>query len=314
MKRIKRFITAVLIACFAISSFGCYMISGQKMSKVQGTYKLATYTYIPAYERKEGYTPKTYNYIEDAEYLYEDYLVVTGSGTGYYVHKAVDGVAYSKEVVLSYAYNEEKSSNVEYVIWNDALSKDSDKDGHKLGVAKNGLNYSLPAFDYTQLLTKKPMRSEDLRVRWEKVDDATDLSYAKNRLGELKEYDYEGYGARGIYEWSVATEVETQNAVDTGYQYYFIVIDTANGVTSAKISYALRETPTERVDTTVVFARGTDGWGVMTIDGLIWTADATWGNYYTTVVDGIRRQITNITNDIRDAKLNELIANKLPTV
>lgn len=49
----------------------------------------------------------------------------------------------------------------------------------------------------------------------------------------------------------------------------------------------------------------------MTMDGLTWTIETTWGNY---VVDGIRRQITNITNDIRDAKLNELIATKLPTV
>ena len=213
MKRIKRFITAVLIACFAISSFGCYMISGQKMRKVQGTYKLATYTYTPAYERKEGYTPKTYNYIEDAEYLYEDYLVVTGLDTGYYVHKSVDTVAYSKEVRLSYTYNEEKSSSVDYVVWNDALSKDSDTDAYKLGVTKDRLNYRLPAFDYTQLLTDKKMRSQDLTVRWEKVDKATDLSYVKRQLGELKEYSYEAYGVRGIYEWAVATEEQTQNAV-----------------------------------------------------------------------------------------------------
>ncbi len=52
----------------------------------------------------------------------------------------------------------------------------------------------------------------------------------------------------------------------------------------------------------------------MTIDGLTWTIEPTWGNYYTAVVDGIRRQMTNKTNDISDEKLNELIANKLPTV
>ena len=49
----------------------------------------------------------------------------------------------------------------------------------------------------------------------------------------------------------------------------------------------------------------------MTMDGLTWTIETTWGNY---VVDVIRRQMTNTTKAISGAKLNELIANKLPTV
>ena len=44
------------------------------------------------------------------------------------------------------------------------------------------------------------MRTESMNVRWEKVSDATDLSYAKEQLGELKTYDYKAFGVRGIYE------------------------------------------------------------------------------------------------------------------
>lgn len=314
MKKIKYLITTLLVMFFAMTSFGCYMISGQKMDKVKGTYKLTSYTYTPSYERREGYTPKTYDYVSGEDYLYEDYLVVTGAGTGYYVHKDVNNAAYSKEVNLSYMYNAEDSSQVEYVIWNDAVSGNSDSRGHKLGIAKNRLNFSLPAFDYTQLFTKKKMRSDDMYVSWEKVDKATDLSYVKNQLGELKEYAYEAYGVRGIYEWEVTTDVETSQAVDNQYQYYFIVVDTANGVTNAKISYALKETPTVRVDETVALTHTAGDWSSMTIGGIVWSIDSNFGTYYYSEVDGLRRQITNRSSDISDASLNELIANEMPAV
>jgi|GEM_PF-1766387 len=313
MRKIRYLITTLLIMIFAITSFGCYMIIGQKMDKVKGTYKLTNYTYTPSYEKREGYTPKTYNYITDEAYLYEDYLVVTGSGKGYYVHKDVNNSAYSKEVNLSYIYNSEDSSKVEYVIWNDALSGNSDSDGHKLGVAKDRLNFSLPAFDYTQLFTKKNMRSEDLYVSWQKVDRATDLSYVKEQLNGIKEYSYEAYGVRGIYEWTVSTDTTTNQAVSHDYQYYYIVIDTVNGVTTAKIAYALRETPTARVDETVAFTHSND-WSTMTIDGLVWTIEPTWGNYYIAEVGGIQRQISNVSNDISNARLSELIEGRMPMI
>ncbi|MBQ8268666.1 MAG: hypothetical protein IJZ24_03155, partial [Clostridia bacterium] len=76
MKTIKRLLSVILIASSMLTLAGCYMISGQKMRNVQGTYKLTTYTYTPKYERKEGYTPRTFNYLEDEEYQYEDYLII----------------------------------------------------------------------------------------------------------------------------------------------------------------------------------------------------------------------------------------------
>ena len=111
MRKIKGFVTSLLVAFVAFSSFGCYMVSGQKMDRVKGTYKLTSYTRIPQYERREGYTPKMINYLTDEERQYVDYLVVTGNGSGYYVHKDVNTPAYSKEVTLSYQFKISISKN-----------------------------------------------------------------------------------------------------------------------------------------------------------------------------------------------------------
>ena len=158
MKNIKRLLALMLLLSFLLSAVGCYFISGQRMRNVKGTYKLTHYTYTPKYERREGYTPKTTDYINDEEYKYEVYLVVTGTGTGYYVHKDAGGNAYVKEVTLRYEYSSDDSSKVEYVIFNDAISVNKDDGFNRLGVAKNNLNYTKNAIDYTELFTKRPLR------------------------------------------------------------------------------------------------------------------------------------------------------------
>ncbi|MBE6983722.1 MAG: hypothetical protein E7435_05520 [Ruminococcaceae bacterium] len=313
MKKIKVLLSVLLIAALLAAMSGCYVIRGQKMDKVKGTYKLTNYTYTPSYERREGYTPDRRDYINDEKYQYEDYLIITGSGSGYYVHKEVGAPAFVREVTLSYEYSQEDSSKVEYVVWNDAISKNQTSDIYRLGVNGKSLNHSIAAFDYTQLFTKKQMRSEDLYVRWEKVDNATDLSYAQKQLGTLKEYDYEGYGVRGIYELWSSTDMETGTLVESKFQYFYYVIDTAKGTTTAKVYYALKETPTQQVEKTVPFS-GDGEWATMTIDGAIWYVDPDWGTYYYNESEGLKHQIICVSSDILDARVQELIAGRLPTV
>ena len=313
MKKIKVILSVLLIAALLAAMSGCYVIRGQKMDKVKGTYKLTNYTYTPSYERREGYTPDRRDYINDEKYQYEDYLIITGSGSGYYVHKQVGAPAFVREVTLSYEYSQEDSSKVEYVVWNDAISKNQTSDIYRLGVNGKSLNHSIAAFDYTQLFTKKQMRSEDLYVRWEKVDNATDLSYAQKQLGTLKEYDYEGYGVRGIYELWSSTDMETGTLVESKFQYFYYVIDTAKGTTTAKVYYALKETPTQQVEKTVPFS-GDGEWATMTIDGAIWYVDPDWGTYYYNESEGLKHQIICVSSDILDARVQELIAGRLPTV
>ncbi len=305
MKKIKYALTMLLIMVFAVMSFGCYMISAQKMKNVQGTYKLIRYTYTPSYERKEGYTPTTYNYIED--YGYEVYLVVTGTNQGYYVHKDNETVAYSKEVSLSYQFDAEDSSKVEYVNYVDALGETGN-----FGVTKNRMNYSRPAFDYTQLFTKKKMRSEAIDKDWEKVDKATDLSYVKEKLGEIKEYGYEDYAVRGVYELGVATDIATGETLADNYQYYFIALDTAKGALSATVYYALKDTPTVAEKETVAFTHTDGDWASMTINGVVWTIDSDWGTHYYNESEGIRNQISCVSTDISDGNMQTMIQNRLP--
>lgn len=317
MKKMKSLLCVLLVLAIMWAFAGCYVISGQKMDKVKGTYKLTNYTYTPEYERKPNYTPRTRNYIEDEEYKYEDYLIVTGGGRGYYVHKEANAPAYVKEITLSYEYSQEDSSKVEYVIYNDALSRGQTSGKNRLGVNGKTLNYSKAAFDYTQLFTKKAMRTEDIYVRWEKVDNATDLSYAKNQVGELKEYDYESFGVRGIYEINKSVEVETGTILESPYQYFFYVIDTAKGTTTVKCYYALKETPTTQETKSLSFSASAD-WSTLTIGDTLWT-DCSYvysvnNHYYESESDGIKTEIYCVSSDISDSSLEWLVESRLPYV
>ena len=305
MRKIKALATVLIVAIITTVLSGCYSVSAQKMYKVKGTYKLTHYTYTEKYERKEGYTPRTVDYVE--EYKYEDYLIITGSGIGYYVHKDAQNAAYSKEVNISYLYDEEDSSKIAYVIYNDVLSVNKDSGINKLGVTRNNLNYTKVAFDYTELITKRPMRSEAISVRWEKVDNATDLSYVEKQLGSVKKYDYNSFGARGIYRLDSAVDVSTGDVIESEYQYFYYVIDTAENLSSATVHYALKGTPTTDVTANVVLAKNSEDWNAITLDGATWTREYILGNVYIKESDGIKYQITRVSNDISSETLGYLI-------
>jgi len=311
MKKTKGLLILLLALSLLIMSVGCYAVSGQEMDDVKGTYKLTRYTRINKYERKEGYTPKTINYIEDEEYKYEDYLIVTGNNKGYYVHKDAKNSAYAKEVTLTYEYDQEDSSNVEYVIFNDALTVNETSGVNRLGVSGKALNYSKPAFDYTELITKRPMRSEDISVRWEKVDDATDLSYAESKLGNIKVYDYHGFAARGIYSFGNAIETSTGNVIDSEYHYCYYVIDTAKNVNTVKIYYALKDAPTEHLTKNATISRNGEDWSAVTIDGTAWSLESPNTHYYYREADGHKYILTRVSNDISDESLDYYLAQYL---
>ncbi len=309
-KTIKKLLALALVFSFLLMVGGCYVIKSQKMRVLKGTYKLTRYTYTPSYERKEGYTPKTYDYIADEEYLYEDYLVITGEGRGYYVHKQVGEDAYAKEVTLSYEYDTENTSLVSYVIFNDAITVNKTSEFNKMGVMKNSLNYTKNAFDYTQWITDKPMRSEALSVRWEKVSSKTDLSYAESQLGSLKKYDYVGYGTRGIYKLNSTVNIETGEYLQSEYKYFYYVVDSSNAPT-ATVYYALNESPETMVVRQVSLAKNAEDWSLIAIDGATWTRDAMLSNYYNNEVDGIKRTLYLVSNDISERMIQDLIAQEI---
>ena len=313
MKILKKSLVLLLAISIIASLCSCYTISAQKLDNVKGTYKLTHYTYTPSYERKDGYTPTHRNYITDEKYLYEDYLIVTGSNTGYYVHKAKDTEAYSKEITLSYQYSIEEPSRVEYVIFNDALTVNSTMGTNKLGVTKNGLNYYKGGLDYTELFTNRKMRSEDISVRWEKVDKAIDLSYAQSQLGTLKTYDYKAFGARGIYELTATVNTTSGETIESEYQYFYYVIDTAANTTTVAVYYATTEAPTTQKTASVTLSHTAGDWSAITIDGALWTRDSVWDSYYYNESGEIKKTLTCVSNDISDSTLQYLVESRLPT-
>ena len=301
MKNFKKLLSVILVIALAVSLASCYVISGQKMRAVQGTYKLTTYTYTPAHERRDGYTPTTYDYVNGEKYMYEDYLVVTGTSTGYYVHKDASGEAYVKAVTLRYEYDTEDSSKVNYVIFNDSITVNSDEGGdNRLGVNKDSFVYSKAAFDYTELITKRKMRTDSLSVHWEKVSKATDLSYVTEVLGSIKSYDYKSFSMRGIYE---RTDLPTgEETAATEYLYYFYRIDTAEGITTATVYYATADDPNSPVKRTVTLAHA-DDYSTFTIDGEVWTLEAMSNNTYK--IEGA--SISLIARNVSDSYIESLI-------
>ena len=301
MKKFKTLLTSLLILIFAVTSFGCYFIQGQKMKDVKGTYKLTRFVRTPKYDK--GQTPITTDYIVDKGY--EVYLVVTGTGTGYYVHKDNDTVAYSREIPMSYEYNAEDSSKVEYVTSSASLFGEDTR----YGVTKNGLNRSLSALSIPETIFNKAYTSKSFGINWKKVSKATDLSYAKSQLGALVEYDQTGYDKRGIYEMTTY-DAEGVSIVEDPYQYYFVVIDTAKGTTTVKVYYALKSdlTPVEK---TVSFAANSD-YTVFTIDGKTWTIDPMWGMYYYCQGAETREHLANTNYSMTEESLEQMIQNKLP--
>ncbi len=313
MKKLRFPVAALLLAALVISLTSCTIISPQRMRVVKGTYKLTSYTHTPAHERVEGRTPTTYDYVNDEKYMYEDYLVVTGVGTGYYAHKDASGDVYVKEISLGYEYNQDNSSKIDYVTYNDANTIGNTDGVNRLGVTRGALNYSIVAIDYTEPFTRKPKRTQSLSIRWERVDRATDLSYVTEQLGELKSYDRNAFARRGIYRQDGIIDTASGQYLDDPYQYYFIVIDTADGITSAEICYALKETPNTEVRETASFSLSENGDSI-TIGGDIWTVDPFGGNYFSTERDGTTRRMSLTSRSITDAALEDLVKSYLPVV
>ena len=297
MKNFRRLISAILIIALALSLSSCYIVSGQKMRNVKGTYRLTQYSYTPSYERKEGYTAPTRDYVNGEKYMYEDYLIVTGTGTGYYVHSDASGDRYIKEVTLRYEYDSEDSSKVNYVIYNDSISVNSDEGGtHRLGVSKDSFNYYKSSINYTEIITKKEKATEAISVHWEKVSPATDLSYATEQLGELKYYDYASFGQRGIYEFTNVTA----NGEEDNHSYIYCVVDTAKDAFTVTVHYAISgidENVTKVIDTTAIDK-----------DELMQTLT----QLDTVSYGGYSYSVSKASSDISEAALESLIEYRVP--
>lgn len=166
MKKLSTIFSALLIAVVLAVSAGCYVIKGQRMKDVKGTYELTRYT------RTNGKTNEVTDYL--TTYDYKVYLVVTGEQQGYCIFSDHDTPAYYYACTLSYVYDEEDTDIIEYV------SFTHNGKVQKFGVTKNGLNFSRPAIKISD-----KMAQDGYDLKWKQVSDDTDLSYVEEIFGSL---------------------------------------------------------------------------------------------------------------------------------
>ena len=170
MKKLKVLAPILMVVMMLLLSVGCYMVNGQKMKNVKGTYELSYYT------RTNGKTNAVTEYTETI--CYKAYLVLTGGSEGYYVYTSNSDAPNYRKITLSYEYDQEDSSKVSYVNY-----RFDGGDTQRLGVTKDNLNFSRPAVKLSETIY-----SDGLSMGWKRVDDALDLTYAQAQLGTLVEY------------------------------------------------------------------------------------------------------------------------------
>ncbi len=309
MRKLKHIFTAMAVALCMVFAVGCYRIDAQKMDKVKGTYKLTTYT------RTDGDTDVVTNYITDRGF--ETYLVVTGTGKGYFAHKDNDMAAYATEVLLTYEYDEEKTSHVSYVSYQDSVN--SSRLPHtNFGVAKDVLNYSRPVLKTHSTWLNN---LDGFTLRWEKVSKDTDLSYVREKLSGMKEYTYEGYAANAIYSinsYSSADNTTVLPEAEFPYQYYFIEMDAST--MKATSYYALKTDLAPQTKTEdIVLVDSEQPWQIIQIGETVWTKGDWTYSYSRTVTVGEGENAVTHTEHMNIVEktwtadtIATLIANKMP--
>ena len=272
------------------------------MRVVKGTYRLTNYTHTPQYEPKDGYTAKTYDYVNGKEYMYEDYLIVTGEDRGYYVHKEAGGDNYIKEVTLRYEYDTVDSRKINYVIYNDSSTGKVDSGIYKLGVMKNSFNYSKTPIDVEGSITQRPQRTESINISWKKVT-SSDTSKVTAMFNELKYYDFDSFGRRGIYE------LIPKDGWISEYDYFYYVIDTPQAGWSAVAYYSLAGSG-EQVEKSVSLLRLESDWSSIEVGGAEWITDPTLGSY-TVTLDGVEYLCSHVSMRPMETDVEALIESRI---
>ena len=171
MKKIRNI--CVLIATFLmalVTLSGCMFIQAQPMRKVKGTYELTSYSIT------NGKTGAVTDYLEVNGY--QAYLIVTGNSKGYYVYRTNEEGPYKREVFLRYVYDQEQTNKVAQVEYSFGGSE-----YEHFGVTSGALNYST-----TGIYVSDNWYTNGYSKNWEKVDEATDLSYVNSIFSNIQDY------------------------------------------------------------------------------------------------------------------------------
>lgn len=225
MKSSKRRLTtlaallAILILSAAVLS-SCYVVKSGKMNRVEGVYKLTTYS---------GKT----NYLEERGI--EMYMIIRADGRGYYAYKDNDTAPYISELRVSYESDPEESGKYSYV---NIKFTGSDDPAH--------LAVYAPTFDFnTNLNSQKPVWKPIvwgetpeidyyIDVDFTRVERSTELDALKELFGDAPLLPYDAKRYDGTYKLdSILMTSDTAEMPENPYVYYYITLDFVAG--TAKI-------------------------------------------------------------------------------
>lgn len=232
-KTISVLLIIAVIATFLLSLTACYVSKPDTMEHLVGTYHLAFYTRKPKDAPAET---------EPTDMIKEKgitaYLVVKSDGNGYFVYKDNDTPVYAKSVKIDFTFDSEDAERVKEIRYTDGLTDKGDGYPGK-GRETLGLNFGKKDKKLTYTMPAVFGRDFSQTVRYEKVSDATDLSYASAKTGSsLKAADYELNGLGVLYEGYYADEFP--------YVYYLYDIHTVDK--KADLYYALKEDEVPHVE------------------------------------------------------------------
>ena len=217
-------VLALLILSVAVLS-GCYVVKSGKMNRVEGVYKLTTYS---------GKT----NYLEERGI--EMYMIIRADGGGYYAYKDNDTAPYISELRVSYESDPEESGKYSYV---NIKFTGSDDPAH--------LAVYAPTFDFnTNLNSQKPVWKPIvwgetpeidyyIDVDFTRVERSTELDALKELFGDAPLLPYDAKRYDGTYKLeSIVMTSDTAEMPENPYVYYYITLDFVAG--TAKI-YNMRK-------------------------------------------------------------------------
>ena len=162
-------LTIVLILIFSVATVftGCYVIKSEKMSKIEGTYELTSYSGQEDYLSERGM---------------KLYIVIRSNGTGYYAYKDANTDPHISELTCSFETDPEKSGKYSYV----HLDFGNGESPTKLGVQAAGFFEISTRLGATTLKWKNvsdlSQGTYSVSVGFTRVSKATDLSYVNEHF------------------------------------------------------------------------------------------------------------------------------------
>lgn len=226
-KNIRRLIslTTVIILLFLSTAVltGCYVVKSGDMSKLEGTYKLTSYTAKEDVLAEKGIVM---------------YIIVRADGTGNYYYKDNSTDLYSSEIRCKFTQDTEEAGKYSYV----EIDFDGRGEYVKFGVFAQlfELGTTLSSHEYVfggNIFEGTYGIEYTISATFTRVDKATDSSYVDKNLDDpvslpfgLKKYD-------GTYRLEILVTNENSPEIaeipDNPYVYYYVTLDFIKG--SAKL-------------------------------------------------------------------------------